>query len=119
MPHLPVAVRSIDWSRRLGPSTGVAADGAGPLARRSPADRPMLAGPANAGAEDHGDGEQCEKRVMARPDPEDQEDNGSAGEDAHRETLHQGTALLPLYRARVGRAGGQALIDTRGDLLVN
>ncbi len=56
---------------------------------------------------------------MSRPGPPDQEDNGGAGGHADRETLQQRPAALRLHRACPGPAGGQALINTCGDLLVN
>src|SRR5215468_4207682 len=56
---------------------------------------------------------------MSRSGPHDQKDNGGAGGDADGETLQQRTAVLRLRLGCPGPAGGQALINTCGDLLVN
>ena len=56
---------------------------------------------------------------MSRRGPADQEENGNAGGDTHREPLQQGTAVVRLYRACPGRADRQALLDTCGYLTVN
>jgi hypothetical protein len=114
---------AIEWTVdlwQLDQSAVVAADGgAGPRPQRGPAARPMPTGPECASAADHRQDKQQEKRVMSRPGPSDQEDNGGAGADADRETLQQRTAVLRLRQACPGRAGCQALINTCGDLLVN
>jgi len=57
--------------------------------------------------------------MMSRLGPRDQEDGGATGGDADGKPLEQRAAVLRLHRPCLGPAGGQALINTCGDLLIN